>query len=56
MSGVSDLFFDEFYAELETAMEDYVNLEHDLEPPASQTNSLTDGTPTYLGTGIPARS
>ncbi|MBQ03432.1 hypothetical protein CL673_01795 [Candidatus Bathyarchaeota archaeon] len=33
MSGVSDLFFDEFYAELETAMEDYVNLEHDLEPP-----------------------
>lgn len=33
MSGVRDLFFDEFYAELETAMETYVNHEHDSEPP-----------------------
>ena len=33
MSGVRDLFFDEFYAELETAMEDYVNHEDDSEPP-----------------------
>ena len=33
MSGVRDLFFDEFYAELETAMENYVNHEHDQEPP-----------------------
>lgn len=33
MSGVRDLFFDEFYAELETAMATYVNHEHDSEPP-----------------------
>jgi hypothetical protein len=33
MSGVRDLFFDEFYVELETAMETYVNHEHDPEPP-----------------------
>ncbi|MEE8355022.1 MAG: DNA double-strand break repair nuclease NurA [Candidatus Bathyarchaeia archaeon] len=33
MSGVRDLFFDEFYAELETAMAEYVNHEHDSEPP-----------------------
>jgi len=33
MSGVRDLFFDEFYTELETAMAEYVNHEHDSEPP-----------------------
>ncbi len=34
MSGVRDLFFDEFYAELETAMADYVNdVDEASEPP-----------------------
>jgi hypothetical protein len=48
MSGVRDLFFDEFYAELESVMEGYVNHEDESSEPPRLADELTHMWHPYL--------
>ena len=48
MSGVRDLFFDEFYAELETAMEGYENNEDEASEPPRLADELSNRWHPYL--------
>jgi hypothetical protein len=48
MSGVRDLFFDEFYAELEAAMEGYENHEDETSEPPHLTDELRNRWHPYL--------
>jgi hypothetical protein len=48
MSGVRDLFFDEFYAELDTALESYVNNNDDSSEPPRLTDELANRWHPYL--------